>query len=36
MIEAIIGVVGVLCGACALVGSGVASMFDVHYAGISK
>lgn len=26
----------VLGGACALVGSGVAGMFGVHYAGISK
>ena len=28
--------VAVLGGACALVGSGVAGMFGVHYAGISK
>lgn len=28
--------VAVLGGACALVGSGVAGMFSVHYAGISK
>lgn len=28
--------VAVMGGACALVGSGVAGMFGVHYAGISK
>ena len=28
--------VAVLGGACALVGSGVAGMFGVHYAGVSK
>lgn len=28
--------VAVIGGACALVGSGVAGMFGVHYAGISK
>ena len=28
--------VSVMGGACALVGSGVAGMFGVHYAGISK
>lgn len=28
--------VGVMGGVCALVGSGVAGMFGVHYAGISK
>lgn len=38
-VSAVLGVpswVAVMGGACALVGSGVAGMFGVHYAGISK